>query len=415
MSTPKPKRPPSIAHRLESLMRHMETEQAVLEQRLGTYERSFKSIRDDVIKLDAQVGYINKTTFPHANEVMDDMALRISNLELKMNNHQSGVGNLLAELTTQVDKLKGSYFKAFIIVLALWFVLCSFKAFAAPAPLVLIQPSPKLDDKATQLVEISGIDASYKHAGVFYAHNDSGDQPRFWAIDLTGKVLAEYKVSGAQARDWEDMTTAPCGRTTCAYFADIGDNNYARKEYQVYEVEEPATLASATVKAKAYSFTYEKGKAHNAEGFAYNPNDGYFYVATKDDNAIYRAPRTLSDKMIFYKVCDLDVSRATNRWITGLDFSAAGEMLLRTYSHYFRFNGPDCSKIIDVQSYGVSEAQGEAVAYLQDGRQGFVSISEGVRPAINVVAASSVPVPPPAEPVICADLRALIKLNQCKI
>ena len=53
--------------------------------------------------------------------------------------------------------------------------------------------------------EASGIAPSHRNKGVFYVHNDSGDRPRFYAIDETGRDLGRYLLQGIVAEDWEDM------------------------------------------------------------------------------------------------------------------------------------------------------------------------------------------------------------------
>ena len=49
--------------------------------------------------------------------------------------------------------------------------------------------------------ESSGIAASRRHPGVFWTHNDKGDAARLYAIDGTGKLLAEFAVD-ARNDDW---------------------------------------------------------------------------------------------------------------------------------------------------------------------------------------------------------------------
>src|SRR5512146_2363423 len=86
------------------------------------------------------------------------------------------------------------------------------------------------------LNEISGVVASIAHPGVLWAHNDSGDVPRFFAVDGAGNRLATISVAGAQAVDWEDIARGPCPAGTCLYLADIGDNKAQRSSYTIYRV-----------------------------------------------------------------------------------------------------------------------------------------------------------------------------------
>ena len=65
----------------------------------------------------------------------------------------------------------------------------------------------------------SGLAASHRHPGVLYTHNDSGDTPRFFAIDANANVLAEVRLDGANALDREESRWArarPDGASTRA-------------------------------------------------------------------------------------------------------------------------------------------------------------------------------------------------------
>ncbi len=61
--------------------------------------------------------------------------------------------------------------------------------------------------------------------------------------------LGVFRVTGAQARDWEDISIGPGPQRgkSYLYIGDIGDNNEARSEIVVYRVAEP-TLTAATAK-----------------------------------------------------------------------------------------------------------------------------------------------------------------------
>jgi hypothetical protein len=57
--------------------------------------------------------------------------------------------------------------------------------------------------------ESSGLVASRSMPGVYWTHNDSGDGPFIYAFDAAGESRGVFRVSGAQARDWEDMSIGP--------------------------------------------------------------------------------------------------------------------------------------------------------------------------------------------------------------
>ena len=55
-----------------------------------------------------------------------------------------------------------------------------------------------------ELRESSGLAISRTQPGVLWSHNDSGDGPNLYALDISGKLLGVFRVNGAMARDWED-------------------------------------------------------------------------------------------------------------------------------------------------------------------------------------------------------------------
>jgi hypothetical protein len=59
------------------------------------------------------------------------------------------------------------------------------------------------------LPEASGIAASARTPGLFWAHNDSGD-PVIYALDSQGAIKDRVRVTGAAVDDWEDVAVGPC-------------------------------------------------------------------------------------------------------------------------------------------------------------------------------------------------------------
>lgn len=245
------------------------------------------------------------------------------------------------------------------------------------------------------LNETSGVVASLAHPGVFWVHNDSGDVPRFFAVDGSGNKLATITVSGAQAVDWEDIARGPCPAGTCLYLADIGDNQMVRTSYTIYRVPEPATVTDATVNAEALPFTYPDG-AHNAETLLVHPTTGAITIVTKvfvGASSIYEMPLPATPGMpaVMKLMGTVQPPLGSSVLFTGGDVHPSGKgVLLRTYSalHYFAMAsgksvadalaGPLCAAPV------ASETQGEAVGWLADG-MGYVTIGEGAGAKVNRV------------------------------
>jgi hypothetical protein len=146
-----------------------------------------------------------------------------------------------------------------------------------------------------QIYESSGLALSRRHQAVLWTHNDSGDDPRLYAVGSEGRTLATLTLAGVEARDWEALATGRDDRGRPALFVgDIGDNQGVWPEVSVYRVPEPARLGDATVPAVRYRLRYADG-SHDAEALLVDPRSNRLYVATKDPAAggLYRAPSPL--------------------------------------------------------------------------------------------------------------------------
>ena len=250
-----------------------------------------------------------------------------------------------------------------------------------------------------RLSEVSGITASRRQDDVWWVHNDSGDLPRIFALDSSGKVLAEYRVVGAVNEDWEDIASGPGpDRSPALYIADIGDNGLEREFVVVYRVSEPdltrddATLQ--TVQAEPLQFRYPDGK-HNAEALVVDPESGRIYVITKKDAGgcgVFRSPvpLKLGEPMTFERV-DGRGSLSFTQWrkVTGATTSEDGTRIaIRNYFNAFELErgaGKDFESIFFSTPAPINlplEQQGEAIAYTRDGKA-LVTVSEGRGVALN--------------------------------
>lgn len=242
-------------------------------------------------------------------------------------------------------------------------------------------------------IEISGIVASVAHEGVFYVHNDSGDEPRFFAIDAAGAALATFTVTGAKAVDWEDLARAPCPTGTCLYLGDIGDNNAVRSDCAVYRVAEPAMIASTMLAAEKLAFTYPDGP-HNAETLLADPATGGLFIVTKalGVSSVYAFPLPLTPgkSVVLKKGGDLSLP-IMPALITGGDVHPGGRgVLLRTYSDVWLFPQSKGMSVVDAllgtpcAEPAPIESQAEAIGWLASGA-GYVTTSEGVNAPISRV------------------------------
>jgi hypothetical protein len=142
------------------------------------------------------------------------------------------------------------------------------------------------------LPEASGVTLGKSVATRLWMHNDSG-APELLAVDTGGKLAGRVTLTGARVEDWEALASGPCGKRSCLYIGDIGDNKASRKQVTIYRIPEPSQVSGA-VKAEAFHAAYPDG-SHDAEALLVAP-DGTLFVVTKGDTgpvAVYKFPREL--------------------------------------------------------------------------------------------------------------------------
>ena len=143
------------------------------------------------------------------------------------------------------------------------------------------------------LPEASGVAASRRTRGIFWAHNDSG-RPRIFALDEQGAITGRVGVTGADVDDWEDISVGPCPDGSCIYIADIGDNKGRRERITVYRVAEPSPGEANTRPVEVFHARYPDG-AHDAEALFVTARSEIFIITKGDPGpiALYRFPRPL--------------------------------------------------------------------------------------------------------------------------
>jgi hypothetical protein len=217
-----------------------------------------------------------------------------------------------------------------------------------------------------RITESSGVASASWGDDFIWTHNDSGDEPRFFAVDTaTCAVRAVYDLAGARADDWEDMTRSG----TTLHFGDIGDNDARRASVTVYDAPEPARDApSGPITPSATRvLTYPDGP-HDAESLFVDPTTGRLAIVTKaapGEAALYLAP--LHGNGMMERVAAMVVASATGADATAdriivRDYLTAYEWALRpgeTLAGALRgIPGPIVLPITP---------QGEAIAYARNG------------------------------------------------
>ena len=248
--------------------------------------------------------------------------------------------------------------------------------------------------------ESSGLVASRRTPGVYWTHNDSGDGPFIYAFDGKGEAAGVFRVTGAQARDWEDMGAGPGPQsgTSYLYIGDIGDNNEVRSELVVYRVAEPEltpanrrstkTRPAVTVAVEAIRLQYPDGK-HDSETLLVHPVSGNIYIVTKVplvNPVVYEAaaPFTAGRVVAMRRIGEIRVPSLFGGVLTGGSVSPDGRRV--AFCDYFQgyelvlpAAASDFNDIWKQRMVGFDlgkREQGEAIAYRLDGKA-LLATSEG--------------------------------------
>jgi len=220
--------------------------------------------------------------------------------------------------------------------------------------------------------EMSGLVKSRRFPNVYWVHNDSGDEPRLFAIDRDGKVIiTDYlkpefygeteedgkqpwpgiKVLLAANEDWEDIAIDE----DRIYIADMGNNGNARRDMGIYILYEPNPHAVPESRIIKYlPIRYPDQQRFPATKWHYDSEslfiaDGKLYILTK-----HRQPNEHSSWEPGTNLYRLDSSYTTEANIlvkvdsheqvslaTGADVSPDGSKLaIATYTALWVFDKP---------------------------------------------------------------------------
>lgn len=254
--------------------------------------------------------------------------------------------------------------------------------------------------KEKSISESSGLTASRLTPGAYWTHNDSGDGPFIYAFDTRGDSLGIFRVTGAQARDWEDIAAGPGPQAdkSYLYIGDIGDNDEARDELVVYRVAEPKLTAatstltkanpSSTEPAEAIRLRYPDGK-YDAETLLVHPTTGNIYIVNKvpiANPAVYEAtaPFTPGKLVTMKRLGEIRVSSIFGGVVTGGSISPDGRRValcdyFQGYEIVLPAGSRDFNDIWKQRMTGFDlgkRKQGEAIAYRLDGKA-LLATSEG--------------------------------------
>ena len=280
----------------------------------------------------------------------------------------------------------------------LFALLCASRFLAAAeTPPIAYAPARQLCTLANAAIdESSGLAASRRLDGVFWTHNDSGDDPHLYAFNRKGEHLATITVGGAIARDWEDMASFSRKGKSYLLVGDIGDNPSARDYCTLYLVPEPRLDPNkrgvrATVKAAAIEFTY-KGGPRNCEALAVDPTKPVALVVHKVAGprckvfAVPLAPNRRDEPWVVKPIATLTLPT-----VVAMDVSPDGRRaIVLTYMHACEYTRrPDedwadafarAPRIVPMPR----RRQGESICYGPDGKALYLTSEKTPTPLIEV-------------------------------
>jgi len=248
-------------------------------------------------------------------------------------------------------------------------------------------PGKKLAELTLKkLDEVSGLASSTNNPGLFWAHNDSGNDAEIFLIDQDVKIIQTYVLQGVENRDWEDIAVGPGPDSTknYVYIGDIGDNSAMFRLKYIYRFEEPV-LGAAGKKITIANFdtiTFQlPGAKKDTEALLIDPKTKDIYVISKREEPVYlyqmKYPYPTNDTITALQVGSMPLTQ-----IVAGSFSADGrEILIKNYNHVYYWKNSSNKAIPEllmekpqVIPYEV-EPQGESITWAYD-NSGFYTISE---------------------------------------
>lgn len=250
-----------------------------------------------------------------------------------------------------------------------------------------------------RIKEASGLACSRQTPQAFWTHNDSGDGPNIYHINIEGKTLMSGAIEGANARDWEDIASFKIKNQTYLLIADVGDNPSQRKEYQLYIIEEPQFDSTKKINSpykleKTISFQYEDG-AHNCESIGVDVTAAKIYLVSKQGGTeckVYELPLILeTNKEIETAKAIAVLNIPTN---VAMDISPDGQRaVILTHNNeayeYTRLEGESWAEGFAREPRILKMPrmkQGEAICYGQDGYTIYLVSEHAFQPLWEVQA-----------------------------
>jgi len=194
-----------------------------------------------------------------------------------------------------------------------------------------------LPAQAWDLSFVSSIDERIKESsglvevqGRWITHNDSGNSPHLYEMNIaTGMIVREVVIGNQSHIDWEDI----CADDEFIYIGDFGNNLGTRKNLRILKVGITDFFSSDTVQAIAIDFEYADQISFDPRQFQTNFDaealisyGDSLYVFTKNwsdfKTNIYPLPKNAGSYVAF-RYDSIDI----NLMVTGGDTDVEGNLL----------------------------------------------------------------------------------------
>jgi hypothetical protein len=254
--------------------------------------------------------------------------------------------------------------------------------------------SPRMQQLAilanADILESSGLAASIEAPEALWTHNDSGDGPRLFAFDHSGRDLGVVSLAGIMATDWEDIASFRRDNRGWLLVADVGDNARRRETCQLYLLPEPALHARSATVHTTINFRYENNP-RDCEAVGIDGSSNTVLLATKaavqPEVFALQLPSTPTERvLVARRIATISVPFAT-----ALDVSPDGtRAIVLTYADAYEFQRHEHESWADAfqgQPQVIkmpARRQGESICYAPDGCSLFLTSEKQPTPLWKV-------------------------------
>jgi hypothetical protein len=243
--------------------------------------------------------------------------------------------------------------------------------------------SPNVRQLATlanaDILESSGLAASITTPHRFWTHNDSGDGPRLFAFDDSGRNLGVVSLVGITAIDWEDMASFRRDGRGWLLVADVGDNARRRETCQLHLLPEPALNKPAATVHTTINFRYQNSPV-DCEAVGVDGTSNMVLLVSKSvlhcEVFALQLPFTSPNQVL---VAGL-VAKISVPLATALDVSPDGtRAIVLTYADAYEFQRRDGESWADAFRREPQvikmpiRKQGESICYAADSRSLYLT------------------------------------------